>query len=149
MTNEDTARSQLIGNIKYRVTTGRLTPGDRLTAGDLALNRWVTLETAASALQDLAEARVLEPLPDGAYAVREPPPGTPQFAADEYAWLQLADHLAERIKLGEFTASGMLPGEASLMRRYRVGRGTVRRARQELMERGLVHYRHGFGTFLN
>jgi DNA-binding GntR family transcriptional regulator len=134
--------------VKYRATTGRLKPGDRLTAADLAVTRWVTMTTAAAALADLAEDGLLESLPDGAYAVRERPAGMPEFAPDQYAWLQLANFLAGRIKADEFAAAGKLPGEAVLGRQYRVGRQTVRRARNELAERGLIFYRRGFGFYI-
>ena len=127
---------------------GRLRLGDRLTAADLAVNRWVTLSVAADALRAVAEAELVEAQPDGSYIVRGRPAGTPRFRADRYAWLQTADFLAERIKAGEFADTGKLPGEAALGRQYRIGRQTVRRARHELMERGLVYWRRGYGTFI-
>jgi GntR family transcriptional regulator len=57
----------------------------------------------------------------------------------------VADRLERRIKAGELR--GKLPGTAELAARYGVSRGTVGRARRELIARGVVVVSPGLGTF--
>jgi DNA-binding GntR family transcriptional regulator len=72
----------------------------------------------------------------------------PPFPADEFAYRVVADRLADRIRRGEFAETGQIPGEARLCEHYGLGVAAVRRARQELVQRGLVHVRQGHGTFV-
>ncbi|MFI0423361.1 GntR family transcriptional regulator [Spongiactinospora sp. 9N601] len=57
-------------------------------------------------------------------------------------------HIAARIAAGEFTPGDRLPSELDLSNSYGVARMTIRRAMQELTERGLVCRVHGKGTFV-
>src|SRR5215472_762312 len=63
-------------------------------------------------------------------------------------WQRIEQELAEDIAKGHFAGTMQLPTEAELMRRFGVGRHSVRRALSELESRGLVDVRHGKGTFL-
>jgi GntR family phosphonate transport system transcriptional regulator len=63
-------------------------------------------------------------------------------------WQRIEQELAEDIAKGHFAGTMQLPTEAELMRRFGVGRHSVRRAVSQLESRGLVDVRHGKGTFL-
>ena len=68
------------------------------------------------------------------------------FGDPEYTYAQVANHLAARIRIGEFRYR--LPTERALAEEYEVGYQTVRRAMQFLRERGLVVTLQGKGTFI-
>jgi GntR family transcriptional regulator len=64
----------------------------------------------------------------------------------EYTYVQIANAIAARIQVGEFTLR--LPGERDLAREYAVAYQTVRHGIELLRTRGLVVTRHGRGTFV-
>ena len=61
---------------------------------------------------------------------------------------RLRDIIAGQLARGELRPGDALPAEQELARRYGLATGTVRRAIDELSERGLVERRHGSGTFV-
>lgn len=63
-------------------------------------------------------------------------------------YMQVADHLAQAIKAGEYEAGSKLPSETELMKTYGISRPTARSAVSELRNMGLVESRHGRGTFV-
>jgi GntR family transcriptional regulator len=65
---------------------------------------------------------------------------------EEYAYIQVARDVERRIADGEITAK--LPSERALAEEYGVAYTTVRRAMEELRERGVIITRHGRGTFV-
>jgi len=69
------------------------------------------------------------------------PLGNPQ-----HTYLQVADSIATRIDVGEFTFR--LPSERELMREYGVAYMTVRHAMEVLRVCGLIITRQGRGTFV-
>jgi GntR family transcriptional regulator len=69
------------------------------------------------------------------------PDPTPLYAA-------LEAQLAADIARGEFPIGSQLPTEDRLIQRFAVSRTTVRKAIQNLSDRGLVEIRHGTGTFV-
>jgi DNA-binding GntR family transcriptional regulator len=66
----------------------------------------------------------------------------------QYEYVRVADDLARQIQAGEIPAGGRLPNERELADVYRVSAGTIRRAVQELRERGLVTTLPAKGTFV-
>ena len=56
--------------------------------------------------------------------------------------------LAADIAGGSFPPGSQLPAEDGLIKRFKVSRTTVRKAIQNLIERGLVKVRRGEGTFV-
>ena len=66
----------------------------------------------------------------------------------DYAWLQVVTHLEARIEAGELPVGSRLPGEMELAAQYGVALGTIRRAMQEMRERGLVVTTPSKGTFI-
>lgn len=70
----------------------------------------------------------------------------PEWDPTEFVYVQVADHLAGRIERGEIVVR--VPPEAELAETYGVARMTVRRAVEELRERGMVRTLHGRGTFV-
>ncbi len=66
----------------------------------------------------------------------------------QYVYLQVVDHLEARIEAGELVADSRLPGERELAAQYGVALGTIRRAMQEMRERGLVVTTPSRGTFI-
>jgi DNA-binding FadR family transcriptional regulator len=62
--------------------------------------------------------------------------------------LQLADALAADIRSGGLAPGTRLPTEAALMAAHGVSRTVVREALSQLQAAGLVHTRHGIGTFV-
>jgi GntR family transcriptional regulator len=64
----------------------------------------------------------------------------------DYTYVQVANHLASRIEVGEF--SHKLPAERALAEEYGVAYQTLRHAMQELRKRGLIITKQGRGTFV-
>ncbi|MCZ4508863.1 winged helix-turn-helix domain-containing protein [Streptomyces sp. ActVer] len=65
-----------------------------------------------------------------------------------YLYMQVADHIAERIAKGELRPGARLLGERDLAEEYGVANLTARRAVRELRERGLVVTLPAKGTFV-
>ncbi|MEU1780823.1 MULTISPECIES: GntR family transcriptional regulator [Streptomyces] len=65
-----------------------------------------------------------------------------------YVYMQVADHIAARVAAGELRLGARLPGERDLAVAYGVAIGTVRRAVQELRDRGLLITLPAKGTFV-
>lgn len=74
------------------------------------------------------------------------PPFDPQGAA--YVYMQLADHIALRIRVGELRPDARLTGERALAEEYGVALGTARRAIEELRDRGFVVTLPAKGTYV-
>lgn len=70
-------------------------------------------------------------------------PGGPDLV-----YVAVANRLETRIRAGEFGESGRLPSENDLAEWYGVARMTVRRAHQELEQRGLIRIVPGKGTYV-
>ncbi|WP_432118515.1 GntR family transcriptional regulator [Streptomyces sp. bgisy032] len=66
----------------------------------------------------------------------------------QYEYVRVAEDLARQIQAGRIPVGGRLPNERELADEYRVSAGTVRRAVQELRDRGLVKTLAGKGTFV-
>jgi DNA-binding GntR family transcriptional regulator len=65
-----------------------------------------------------------------------------------YVWQQVADWIARRIEAGELQPGARLEGERELAEQVGVAVGTVRRAVEELRERGLVVTLPAKGTYI-
>ncbi|MBE1531143.1 GntR family transcriptional regulator [Actinomadura algeriensis] len=78
----------------------------------------------------------------------EVPPFEPVQDGPEYVYVQVANHIAARIKAGDLMPGARLPAERDLAAEYGVAYLTVRRAAQELRERGLIITVMGRGTFV-
>lgn len=76
------------------------------------------------------------------------PPFDPDSAGPAYTWQKVAAHLIVRIKAGEFPPDAMLPSERALVEYYGVALNTVRRALDELRDRGLIVTLAAKGTFV-
>lgn len=80
------------------------------------------------------------------------PAKVPEFDPDAggpaYTYVRVADHVAARIGAGELATGARLPGERDLAEEYGVAIGTVRRAIEELRERGLVVTLPAKGTYV-
>lgn len=63
-------------------------------------------------------------------------------------YAKVADHVAARIDAGELRPGAMLPAERDMAEAYGVALGTVRRAVEELRNRGLVVTLPAKGTFI-
>lgn len=74
------------------------------------------------------------------------PPFEPHEA--EYLYVQVADHVAARIRAGELPVGARLPGELDMAEEYGVASRTARRAVQELRDRGLVRTLPAKGTYV-
>ncbi|WP_214108071.1 GntR family transcriptional regulator [Acrocarpospora catenulata] len=77
----------------------------------------------------------------------------PPYDPDEpgvvnYVYMRLADHITARIQAGELLTGNRLPGERDLAEEYGVALGTVRRAVEELRQRGLVITLPAKGTYI-
>ncbi|MBT2384258.1 winged helix-turn-helix domain-containing protein [Streptomyces sp. ISL-11] len=66
-----------------------------------------------------------------------------------YVYMQVADHVVARIESGSLRLGARLPGERDLAEEYGVAIGTVRRAIQELRDRGLLVTLPAKGTFVS
>ncbi|MFF9240128.1 winged helix-turn-helix domain-containing protein [Streptomyces sp. NPDC014801] len=65
-----------------------------------------------------------------------------------YVWQQVADHIARRIEAGELRPGARLEGERELAEQLGVAVGTVRRAVEDLRQRGLVVTLPAKGTYI-
>jgi DNA-binding GntR family transcriptional regulator len=74
----------------------------------------------------------------------------PPFEADplQLVYVQVADHLAARIGAGELAPGTRLPPERDLAAEYGVAYNTLRRAVEELRNRGLVTTLRGHGNYV-
>lgn len=63
-------------------------------------------------------------------------------------YIQVADILAERIRVGDYSKDSRLPSEADLMAEFEIGRNTARRAVGTLRDRGLVETVPTRGTYV-
>lgn len=61
---------------------------------------------------------------------------------------KIADDLRQAIKNGQYLPGDQLPLEKDLVEKYNVSRVTIKRALDELVFRGLVVKRRGWGTFV-
>lgn len=66
----------------------------------------------------------------------------------ELVWRQIARDIEADIVSGELPPRAKLPSEQELASIYGVARVTVRRAIEDLRDRGLVTTAHGRGTFV-
>ena len=65
-----------------------------------------------------------------------------------YAWQQVADWIARRIEQGELQPGARLEGEREMAQQAGVAVGTVRRAVEDLRQRGLVVTLPAKGTYV-
>lgn len=79
---------------------------------------------------------------------RAVPEFDPDAGGPAYTYVRVADHIALRIAAGELAPGARLPGERDLTAEYGVALGTIRRAVEELRERGLVVTLPSKGTFI-
>jgi GntR family transcriptional regulator len=63
-------------------------------------------------------------------------------------YVQVADHIQDRIRSGTLPLGSRLPPERDLATEYGVSYDTIRRATALLRERGLIQTVHGRGTFV-
>lgn len=63
-------------------------------------------------------------------------------------YLQLAEHLRDLIYTGEFDGDSKLPTETFWMKKYGLGRATVRAALSKLKNEDLIYKKQGTGTFI-
>lgn len=71
-----------------------------------------------------------------------------EWSPTEYVYRQVADRIAALIASGELRPGARLAGERDLAEEYSVAFGTMRRAIQELRDRGLVITLPAKGTFV-
>lgn len=67
---------------------------------------------------------------------------------EDLAYVQVADDIAGRIASGELAPGARLRSERDLAEFYGRSYGTIRRAMEQLRERGLIVTIHGRGTFI-
>lgn len=72
----------------------------------------------------------------------------PSAGGPGYLYVKVADHIVARINAGELPPGSRLPAEGQLADEYGIALGTIRRATQELRDRGLVVSLPGKGTFV-
>lgn len=86
----------------------------------------------------------------------KPAPTVPPAPPDAFSrarpmplYEQIAEHISSLIGTGMLPNGCRLPSEGELAERLGVARGTVRRAVEELISRGLIKRAHGVGTFVS
>jgi GntR family transcriptional regulator len=73
---------------------------------------------------------------------------TIDYEGETPLWRQLSELLRAQIESGELPAGRLVPSEATLVQRYGLSRGTVRKALDALVKDGLVRRVQGRGTFV-
>ncbi|MDX3230664.1 winged helix-turn-helix domain-containing protein [Streptomyces sp. ME19-01-6] len=69
-------------------------------------------------------------------------------SAAAYVYMQVADHVAWQIRVGRLKPGARLAGERDLAQEYGVSVASIRRAVQELRDRGMVLTLPAKGTFV-
>lgn len=64
-------------------------------------------------------------------------------------YVQVAEHIAARIEVGELEPGQRLPPERDVASEYGVAYNTIRKSMEILRDRGLIITMHGRGTFVN
>lgn len=72
----------------------------------------------------------------------------PEDPTPGYLFMRLADHIEARIRRGDFPVNSMLPNEREMVLEYHVSIDTVRRALEELRDRGAVVTLPSRGTYI-
>lgn len=75
-------------------------------------------------------------------------PAPPSRESGKPRYLQISDDLAQQIREKVLPPGEQVPSESTLMERYAVSQGTVRKAMTELRATGLVETRHGKGSYV-
>lgn len=75
-------------------------------------------------------------------------PFDPEKVVATYVYAAMADHIVARIRAGEIRPGARLPGERAMAEEYHVALGTVRRAVEELRDRGFVVTLAAKGSFI-
>lgn len=78
----------------------------------------------------------------------EVPAWDPDAIRIVYVYEAIADHIALRIRAGQFKPGNPLPGERALSEEYGHALGTIRRAMDVLRDRGLVITLKSKGTLV-
>lgn len=65
-----------------------------------------------------------------------------------YHYMQVADHVAARIRAGQLNPDARLAGERAMAEEYGVAIGTIRRAVEELRDRGYLITLPAKGTYV-
>ena len=63
--------------------------------------------------------------------------------------VRIREAIQRDITLGKYASTGRLPGVRELALHYDCSRGTISNALKELSDQGLIHTKHGKGTFLS
>ena len=129
--------------LRQRIANGQYPPGALLPSETaLAQEFQVVRNTVRRALAELAAEDLIGTVAGRGRVVR---------AADDTAtgtllhYRQIASDITAAISSGHLVPGELLPSEATLVGRYGVSRGTVRRALAELESAGLVESRQGHG----
>ncbi|HWG65560.1 MAG TPA: winged helix-turn-helix domain-containing protein [Streptosporangiaceae bacterium] len=73
----------------------------------------------------------------------------PEEGGPAYLYARVADHIQARVEAGDLRHGSRLPGERDLAAEYGVALGTIRRAIEELRERGLAVTLPAKGTYIS
>lgn len=129
--------------LRQRIADGRYPPGSLLPSeATLAQEFQVVRNTMRRALAELVEEDLIGTVA-GRGRVVQATTGTAEASLLRYR--QIASDITEAITAGQLAAGALLPSESTLVHRYGVSRGTVRRALAELETAGLVESRQGHG----
>ena len=63
-------------------------------------------------------------------------------------YIQLKDLIIENIRSGKWEVNSQIPSEKELMKKYDIGRATVREAISVLANKGYIYKKKGIGTFV-
>jgi GntR family phosphonate transport system transcriptional regulator len=132
---EETSRRLVLSKVTFRRNA---TPRDRM----------VTLRRRSEngpRMQQAMSSRVTTRPPQALPAAH---PAVVERGGGVTLWRQIAQAVEADIVSGAATPGARLPTEAELSERFRVNRHTVRRAMEELEQRGLVRIEQGRGSFV-
>jgi DNA-binding GntR family transcriptional regulator len=135
---------QVADDIQTRIQRGQMQPGSRLPGErELADQYRIANGTARRVIQELRDRGIAQTVPSKGTFIVEPP-----ASESLYAYVQVADRIAARIASGELAPGARLEGERELAEALGVAIGTVRRAVEDLRERGLVVTLPAKGTYI-
>jgi GntR family transcriptional regulator len=76
--------------------------------------------------------------------------GEPMFSPGgmDLVYVRIADDIERQVRAGRWQHGDRLPSRADLAEHYGAAQMTVRRAQEELVQRGLIRVVHGKGAYV-
>lgn len=137
---------RVAADLRTRITAREYEPGDPLPSEPALADHYnVPPDSVRHALELLTEECLVECSGHGDSRKVHVAGGNGRPVITAYR--RIMHSLRARLAAGEFGIDDRLPSETQLRAQFGVSRNTVRHARRELVDEGLIIVRHGAGAF--